>query len=188
MKIGYERISTGRQSTNSQTDALRAAGCENIWTDKGESGKKASRPEWDKCLAHLRRGDVLYVTRLDRMGRSVRHLVEVVNELAGRGVDLVVTEQGLSTTTSEGKLLFHIMAAVAEFEADIIKDRTMDGLAAARARGVKLGGRHPVLSHEDIRTARTLKAAGGYSMADIARRVGCSRATLYRYGIGEKAS
>src|SRR5256885_1412091 len=134
-RIGYARCSTSDQHPEAQADRLRADGCERIFTDTGVSGRKASRPEWDKCLDHLREGDILVVVRLDRMGRSVANLIDVVTSLKTRGVQFRAIDQGIDTTTPAGKFFFHVLAALAEMEADINHERTMDGLAAARARG-----------------------------------------------------
>ena len=134
MRIGYARVSTREQNTDGQLDALHAAGCERVYVDKA-SGKLARRPEWDRCREQLRRGDALVVTKLDRMGRSVRHLIDVVGELDRQGVELVVLAQGIDTTSPGGRLLFHVLAAMAEFVGDLISENTHEGLAAARARG-----------------------------------------------------
>jgi DNA invertase Pin-like site-specific DNA recombinase len=183
-RIGYARVSTTDQNLAAQTDKLTAAGCERIFADQGVSGKLASRPEWDACLGYLRAGDALVITKLDRAGRSVRHLVEMANKLADMKVDLVVTDQGIDTTTPAGKLTFHILAAISEFERDLIADRTKDGLAAARARGRK-GGRRPVLT--DTQRAEALRLYNqvgpdgkrAWTVADIAARLKCSRPTVY---------
>jgi DNA invertase Pin-like site-specific DNA recombinase len=183
-RIGYARVSTRDQHPESQREKLIAAGCdpELLFTDHGASGAKASRPEWDKCLSQLRRGDVLVVTKLDRMGRSVRNLVEVVNDLGERGVDLLVTDQAIDTTTAAGKLLFHILASIAEFERDLIIERTKDGLAATTARG-RQGGRKHRLSPEKAELARKLRD-DGHSVREIGEMLGngkpVSRQTVYR--------
>jgi DNA invertase Pin-like site-specific DNA recombinase len=184
-KIGYARVSTRDQHPEGQRDKLVANGCdpELVFTDHGASGAKASRPEWDKCLAQLRRGDVLVVTKLDRMGRSVRNLVEIVNDLGERGIDLLVTDQAIDTTTPAGKLLFHILAAIAEFERDLIRERTKDGLASTTARG-RQGGRKHRLSPEQTKLARKLRD-DGHSIRDIGVLLGgqdkpVSRQTVYR--------
>ncbi|HET9889671.1 MAG TPA: recombinase family protein [Mycobacterium sp.] len=184
--IGYGRVSTLDQHPEAQQDLLVDAGCEPVFIDAGASGKLASRPKLDACLAFLRRGDVLVITKLDRLGRSVKNLIELVERLKEMGVDLRVLQQGIDTTSPTGKLLFHILAAIAEFERDLIIDRTKDGLAAARARG-RTGGRPPALSPEKAVAAREMIEAGGRTMAQIAEIVGCSRATLYRV-FGGRAS
>jgi DNA invertase Pin-like site-specific DNA recombinase len=183
-RIGYARVSTTDQNLNAQQDKLTAAGCERVFADHGVSGKLASRPQWDACLAFLRPGDALLITKLDRAGRSVADLVTLVGKLAAMGIDLVVTDQGLDTTTPNGKLLFHIMAAVAEFERDLISERTKDGLNAARARGRK-GGRRPVLSDAQRAEALRMYDQTGpdgkrtFTVADIAAKLRCSRPTVY---------
>lgn len=176
--IGYARVSTADQTTDGQHDALTEAGCERIFTDVA-SGKLARRPQLDALLDYARPGDVLTITKLDRLGRSVAHLVELAGVLAGLGVDLRVLHQGIDTTTPGGRLTFHILASIAEFERDLISERTNDGLAAARARGRK-GGRPPALSPAKLAHARQLRDAGEHTMTQIAELVGCSRATLYR--------
>jgi len=142
--IGYARVSTGDQSLDPQVDRLKEVGCEQVFSDHA-SGKLARRPQLDAALAYLRKGDILVITKLDRLGRSVRNLVELADILAEREIDLRVLDQGIDTSTIGGKLVFHIFSAIAEFERGLISERTHDGLAAARARGKK-GGRRPVLS------------------------------------------
>jgi DNA invertase Pin-like site-specific DNA recombinase len=176
--IGYARVSTGDQNTDGQHDALTAAGCERIFTDR-TSGKLARRPELDKMLDYARPGDVIVITKLDRLGRSVRHLLDLAALLDSRGINLRVLNLGIDTSTPSGKLTFVILGGVAEFERDLISERTNEGLAAARARGRK-GGRRPVLSEAKVAHARKLRDGGDHTMAQIAELVGCSRATLYR--------
>lgn len=176
--LGYARVSTADQSTDGQHDDLTAAGCERIFTDTA-SGKLARRPDLDALLDYARPGDVVVITKLDRLGRSVAHLVELIATLGERGVDLRVLHQGIDTTTPGGRLTFHIMAAIAEFERDLISERTRDGLAAARARG-RTGGRPRALSGRKLDHARKLRDGGEHTMTEIAELVGCSRATLYR--------
>ena len=178
-RVGYGRVSTKDQHVRSQEDALHEAGCDPVFLDEGVSGTKASRPELDKCLAYLRKDDVLVITRLDRLGRSVANLVQLLDKLRTEGIQLIVTEQGIDTTTTYGKLLFNIVASFAEFEHDLIVERTRDGLAAARARG-KLGGRPVTYTPLQARTARTMKATGEHTAAEIGRTLGVSRATVYR--------
>jgi DNA invertase Pin-like site-specific DNA recombinase len=177
-RIGYARVSTDDQHPEIQSGLLTDAGCERVFTDKGVSGAKASRPELDACLAFLRSGDVLVVTKLDRLGRSVRNLCELVANLGEMGVDLVATQQGIDTTTPTGKLLFHILAAVAEFERDLIMERTRDGLAAARAKG-NVGGRKPTVT-QDVLDIALARIARGHGVGAIARELKVGRSTLYR--------
>src|SRR4249919_3898354 len=178
MRIGYARVSTREQNTDGQLDALAAAGCERVYVDKA-SGKLARRPEWDRCREQLRRGDALVVTKLDRMGRSVRHLIDVVGELDRQGVELVVLAQGIDTTSPGGRLLFHVLAAMAEFVGDLISENTQEGLAAARARG-RVGGRPSVMTAGKLRVARQMLEAGS-TVTEIAATIGVGRATLYRH-------
>jgi len=177
--VGYARVSTTDQDTALQTDALDAAGCIKIFTETA-SGALDARPKLAAALDYLREGDVLCVWRLDRLGRSVRHLTEVVNTLAERAIGFRSLTEGIDTTTPAGKLIFHIFASLAEFEREIIRERTYAGLAAARARGRK-GGRRPKLTPGKLETARTLYAGKQHTVAQIADIVGVSRATLYRH-------
>jgi DNA invertase Pin-like site-specific DNA recombinase len=185
-RVGYARVSRVEQHPEAQADALTAAGCDRIFTDHGVSGRQASRPEWDACLAYLRPQDVLVVTKLDRIGRSVRNLIDVVNDLRERKVDLIVLDQGIDTTTPNGKFMFHVLAAVAEFEADLNRERTLDGLAAARARG-RVGGRKPKLTDRQARTVRQMYEATGpdgkrkFTVSEIGEAVGVHRTTVYDY-------
>lgn len=177
--IGYARVSTQDQNTGMQIDALQAAGCEKVFTDKA-SGASADRPELESALNYLRDGDVLVVWRLDRLGRSLKHLVEVVADLETKGIGFRSLNESIDTTTAQGKLIFHIFAALAEFERDLIRERTKSGLAAARARGRK-GGRKPSLSPKKIQVARQMYAQGDSTVAEIAKVLGVSRATIYRH-------
>lgn len=179
-KIGYARVSTEDQHPEAQADRLLADGCERIFTDKGVSGRKASRPEWDKCLDHLRAGDTLVVVRLDRMGRSVANLIDVVSALKARDIQFRAIDQGIDTTTPAGKFFFHVMAALAEMEADIIRERTMDGLEAARARG-RTGGRKPKLSDAQAAQVRKLYEAKDMTVAEIGDLFGITRESVYAY-------
>lgn len=191
--IGYARVSTRDQNPEAQTDTLTTAGCEQVFIDKGVSGTLAKRPKLDKALEYLRSGDVLVITKLDRLGRSVRNLIELAAVLEQRGVGLRVLHQGIDTTTPGGRLFFHIVASIAEFERDLISERTRDGLEAARARGRK-GGRRAVLTDNKLTMARRMYAELGddgkraYTVQEIAETVGCSRATLYRALGAEKPS
>jgi DNA invertase Pin-like site-specific DNA recombinase len=179
MLIGYYRFSTHDQTGDLQTDALRKAGCEKIYGDQGVSGSKTDRPELTKALADLRAGDTLVVWRLDRLGRSLPHLIEVVNGLNAQGVEFRSLQETIDTSSATGKLVFHVMAAMAEFERDLIRERTNAGLAAARARG-RNGGRPKALSPEKVQIARTLYQAKQMTVAAICDQVGCSRATFYK--------
>lgn len=175
--IGYARVSTLDQHAEAQGDQLVAAGCIRVFTDEGVSGKLARRPKLDECLAFLRPGDTLVITKLDRLGRSVKNLIEQGLELAARGVELRVLHQGIDTTTPAGRLTFHLLAAIAEFERDLIIERTNEGLAAARARGRK-GGRPPALTPAQVERVR-VRAHAGETITTIAEDFRVSRPTIY---------
>jgi len=177
-KIGYARVSTLQQDEALQLDALRAAGCDRIFVDKA-SGKLESRPALDDLLAQARRGDSLVVWRLDRLGRSLRHLIDVVADLERRGVGFVSLTESLDTTTPGGRLLFHLTGALAQFERELIRERTLAGLAAARTRG-RTGGRPTVWTGDKLRTAQAMRASGDYDVTSIAKVLGVSRASVYR--------
>ena len=184
-RIGYARVSTEDQHARVQEERLAAAGCEKTFTDGGVSGKLASRPEWDRCLEYLRPGDTLVTVRLDRIGRSVRNLMDVVSDLETRQVDLVCLDQPIDTTSAMGKMLFTILAAFAQFERDLILERTMDGLSSARARG-RQGGAKPKLSARQVTLARQMYDATGedgkrkHTVEEIAHVLGVTRPTIYR--------
>lgn len=176
--LGYGRVSTPEQDLALQLDALEAAGCDRIFSDIA-SGAKTERPELTKLLEYIRPGDTLVVWKLDRLGRSLRHLVETVESLKERGVHFRSLRESIDTSTATGKLIFHIFAALAEFERDLIRDRTEAGLAAARARG-RVGGRKRALSPLQIDVARTMYNSRNHTLAEIARTFRVSRATIYR--------
>jgi DNA invertase Pin-like site-specific DNA recombinase len=180
-KIGYARVSTSDQDLDLQVRELKAAGCKQVITDR-VSGTKRERPGLDTCLNAIKKGDTLVVWRLDRLGRSMQHLVNVVADLKGRGVGFKSLRDGaIDTTTASGELVFNIFAALAQFERELIRERTMAGLSAARARG-KLGGRKPVSPDDPkVRAAKKLHADKSMSIRDICNTVKISRATLYRY-------
>ncbi len=177
-RLGYARVSTAGQSLDAQHDALAAAGCARVWSDVA-SGADRGRGELAALLDHLRAGDVLVTTRLDRLARSVSHLVDLAADLAGRGVDLVILDQGIDTTTPAGRLHFHVIAAVGEFERDLIRERTRDGLAAAAARG-RRGGRPVTCTPETVEAARALMRSG-MTVSAAARQLGVHRTTLHRH-------
>ncbi len=180
-KIGYARVSTSDQNPEAQAARLREHGCARVFTDHGVTGRLASRPQWDACRAFMRDGDVLMVTKLDRVGRSVGNLVRVAADLDEHGVDLVVLDQAIDTATPAGRMLFHVLAAIAEFEHDLIAERTRDGLSAARARhGGKLPPRGSSISPDKLAAARVLYQRGDMPARRIAAAVGISRASLYR--------
>src|SRR3954468_2145851 len=177
-KAGYARVSTLEQDEALQRDALNTAGCERILVDKA-SGKLDHRPGLDAMLEQLRSSDTVVVWRLDRLGRSLRNLIDLVSEFESRGVGFVSTTESIDTTTPGGKLIFHIFGALAEFERDLIRERTMAGLAAARARG-RTGGRPTVWTPAKLQTAREMYDSRQHDVATIARVLGVSRASLYR--------
>jgi DNA invertase Pin-like site-specific DNA recombinase len=178
--VGYARVSTFEQILDLQQDALTAAGCTRIFTDTA-SGSIAERKGLDQALDYVREGDVLVVWRLDRLGRSLKYLIEVITTLNERGIGFKSLTEQIDTTTSGGKLIFHVFGALAEFERDVIRDRTQAGLAAARARG-RMGGRPKKLgTGGKIAMAQALYDDKTHSIADICRTLGISRTTLYRY-------
>jgi DNA invertase Pin-like site-specific DNA recombinase len=180
MDIGYARVSTGEQTLDLQLDALQKAGCGKIYQETA-SGAKAERPVLQDVLGYLRAGDTLVVWRLDRLGRSLKHLIETVSLLAERGIGFKSLTEQIDTTTPGGKLIFHVFGALAEFERDVIRERTQAGLAAARARG-RFGGRPKKLRDaKQLELAHTLYAGGQTDIATICATLGISRATLYRY-------
>ena len=178
LRCGYVRVSKADQNESLQVDALRAAGCERLFTDHA-SGKLDTRPGLDALLDQLRAGDTVVVWRLDRLGRSLRHLIDLVAELEQRGVGLRSLTESIDTSTSGGKLIFHVFAALAEFERDLIRERTQAGLAAARARG-RVGGRPTVWTPDKVKAASALYDAGERDISSIARATGVSRASVYR--------
>ena len=179
MLIGYARVSTDEQNLNLQRDALQKAGCEQIFTDT-VSGTKAKRLGLEQALSHLRAGDTLVVWRLDRLGRSLRHLIDTVTDLQEGGIGFKSLTESIDTTTSGGKLVFHIFGALAEFEREIIRERTKAGLTAARARG-KSGGRPKALTEKQVQMLRNLAADPNNSIDDICQTLGIGRTTYYRY-------
>lgn len=179
MRIGYARISTGEQDLALQVDALEGAGCERIYCDRGISGAARDRPALDKALAALRADDVLVTWKLDRLGRSLAHLIEIVAALEGRGIGFESLSEAIATTTAGGRLTFHILGALAEFERSLISERTKAGIAAARARGVTVG-RPRKLREEQVLFAVRELAAGRATLADLAARFGVSTLTLSR--------
>ena len=179
MLIGYARVSTEEQNLDSQRDALKSAGCEKIFTDQ-ISGTKAQRPGLEEALSHLRKGDTLVVWRLDRLGRSLRHLIDTVTDLQMRGIGFHSITESIDTTTSGGKLVFHIFGALAEFEREIIRERTKAGLTAARSRG-RTGGRRKVLTAKQVQQLKQLAADPNNSVTEICKTFGISRMTFYRY-------
>ena len=175
--LGYARVSTTVQDPSLQHDALRAAGCRWVWTDTA-SGSRTDRPKLAEVMAALGEGDTLCVWRLDRLGRSLPHLIDTVRGLEERGVGFRSVQESIDTTTPGGRLVFHIFGSLAEFERDLIQERTRAGLDAARARGRK-GGRPTVLSPVKRKQA-TRMITDGVSIVEVAQALGVSRSTLYR--------
>lgn len=177
-KIGYARVSTIGQDEALQLDALQMAGVDRLFVDRA-SGALTERPALTSALECARPGDSLVVWRLDRLGRSLRHLIDVVQGLQQRDVALVSLTEQIDTSTPGGRLIFHVFGALAEFERDLIRERTQAGLAAARARG-RIGGRPTVWTADKLTTARVMRDSGEYDVSTIARVLGVSRASVYR--------
>jgi DNA invertase Pin-like site-specific DNA recombinase len=178
MLIGYARVSTHDQTLHLQQDALQKAECSKIFTDTA-SGAKTERIGLDEALDYVRTGDTLVVWRLDRLGRSLPHLITTMTSLEARGIGFKSLTENIDTTTSGGKLIFHIFGALAEFERNLIRERTQAGLTAARARGRK-GGRPKALNARQLSIAKALYIDKQHSIAEICRTLKISRATLYR--------
>ncbi len=182
MKIGYARVSTQDQNLEMQLDALQKAGCEKVFQEKA-SGIKSERPQLTAMQQILREGDVIYIYKLDRLGRSLKHLLEMTSDFEKRGIGLVSINDHIDTTTAQGRLIFNIFASLAEFERDLIRERTRSGLEAARARGRK-GGRSRGLSKEAEKTAmlaQTLYNERKLGVNEIAADLKISKMTLYKY-------
>ncbi len=192
MRIGYGRVSMRDQNPDGQRDALVAAGCQEVLVDKA-SGKLSRRPALDKALLMARSGDQLVITKLDRLGRSLEHLIGLSRDLQGRGVDLVVLDQGIDTSTAVGRMFFQILGAIAEFEHALMSERTRDGLEAARARG-RTGGQKPKLTARQAKIAQDMYDEKGddgrrrYTVAEIAAEFGVTRPTIYRHLQAQAAS
>lgn len=189
MTVGYARVSTTDQTLNLQQDALSQAGCERLFTDT-MSGAKAERPGLAQALEFMRDGDVLIVWKLDRLGRSLKNLIEVVSKLSETGIGFRSLTESIDTTTSSGKLIFHIFGALAEFERDLIRERTAAGLVAARARGRK-GGRPRAAALSDpkkVALAVSLYNDKNNSIDDICATLRISRSTLFRYIRAQRAA
>ena len=179
MKIGYARVSTIDQSLDLQNDGLKKAGCEKIFTDHGVSGAKTERPGLDKTLDQIRKGDTLVIWKLDRLGRSLSHLLSIIEGLKKKGAHFASIQDAFDTSTASGKMVFSVIGAMAEYEKNLTRERTMAGLASARARGRK-GGRPKQLDDGQVRVAIALAEAGELMIREICEQVGCSRSTYYR--------
>ena len=176
MIIGYARVSTQDQNPELQLNALRGAGCEELFQEKA-TGKFRERPELTACLRSMRKGDTLVVWKLDRLARSMKDLVEIVHDLNQRGVGFRSLTEAIDTHSSGGRLVFHLFGALAEFEHSLIRERTMAGLVAARARGRK-GGRKPVMSKADTRKAAAMLSDPNITKTEVAKHFSVSRVTL----------
>jgi len=181
IRIGYARVSTDDQNLDLQRDAITREGCHQLYKEKA-SGKSAGieRPELAQCLKALRAGDTLVVWRLDRLGRSLSDLVRIVSELEQRGVGFESIMEKIDTGSAAGKLIFHVFASLAEFERNLIRERTRAGLNAARARG-RLGGRKHKLDDKQVREIRALLRDPQVNVSDVAKRYEVSRTTIYKY-------
>jgi DNA invertase Pin-like site-specific DNA recombinase len=184
MKIGYARVSSDDQNLDFQRDALQKAGCERIYEEK-KSGRNVDRPEFQRLMEALRAGDTLVVWKLDRLGRSLKHLITTVETLGGMEVGLQSLTEAIDTTTTNGRMIFHFFALLAEFERSLIQERTLAGLQAARARG-RQGGRPKVLTPEQQRMAQSLRDDPTQRVEDICKTLGISRTTFYRETQGRK--
>ena len=185
MTFGYARVSTHQQDEALQRDALEAAGVDRIYVDHA-SGATSSRPALDQLLGQVRSGDTVVIWRLDRLGRSLRHLIDLVAELEDRGVGLRSLTESIDTSTPGGRLIFHVFGSLAEFEKDLIRERTMAGLAAARARG-RVGGRPTVWTPDKAKAATAMVASGAHDISTLARALGVSRASVYRLRMLDEA-
>jgi DNA invertase Pin-like site-specific DNA recombinase len=186
MLIGYARVSTQEQNPELQIDALKQAGCETIYAEKA-SGAQRDRPELKKALEYMRPGDTLVVWKLDRLARSLKQLIETVESLEQKEIGFRSLTEAMDTTTSGGKLVFHIFAGLAEFERSIIRERTHAGLASARARG-RLGGRPKSMSDQDIAAAKAMLQDPSLTFEEVATRLKVAPSTLYRYFPGGRGS
>ena len=178
MNVGYARVSTTDQNLDLQLDALKAVGCDKVFTDR-LSGAKDERPGPNEALEYVREGDTLVVWRLDRLGRSLPHLIQTTTSLNERGIGFRSLQEGIDTTTAGGKLVFHIFGALAEFERSLIQERTHAGLKAARARG-RNGGRPKALTPHQLVMAQRMLGAPDISLQQVAEHFGVGRSTLYR--------
>ena len=185
MKIGYARVSTTDQNLDLQMDALKEAGCGKIFSDRGVSGAKAERPGLDKALDQLRKGDILVIWKLDRLGRSLSHLLSIIEDLKQKGVDFASVQDGFDTSTASGKMVFSVIGAMAEYERNLIRERTTAGLAAARSRG-RVGGRPKSLDESQVKVAIALAESGELTINQICEQVSCSRSTGYQLRPGKR--
>jgi DNA invertase Pin-like site-specific DNA recombinase len=179
MKIGYARVSTQEQDLALQLDALTNEGCEKIFQEKA-SGAQRDRPELKAALGYMRKGDTLVVWKIDRLARSMKQLIETIESFQDRGIGLKSLQDPIDTSSPSGKLVFHIFAALAEFERGVIRERTTAGLRAARERG-RVGGRPPALTAKDLHAAKAMLRDADITVAAVARRLNVAESTLYRH-------
>ena len=184
MRIGYARVSTQVQNLDLQIDALKKSGCEKIFTDK-MSGGVQERPGLSEAINFARQGDSLVVWRLDRLGRSLQHLIECVNRLQISNIGFASIQENIDTSTMNGKLVFHIFGAMAEFEKSLIRERTMSGLAAARARG-RVGGRPRKINQSQLSLIKAVMTSDDRNISELCKTLGVSRSTIYRQKFDEK--
>jgi DNA invertase Pin-like site-specific DNA recombinase len=186
VQIGYARVSTDQQDHALQIDALHHAGCERIFIETA-SGAKSDRPELAKALDQARVGDVLVIWRLDRLARSLRHLIDIAEDLNRRGIAIKSVTESIDTTTPSGRFMFHILGALSSMEREIIVERTRAGLQAAADRG-RVGGRPPSLDEAKVRAAKAMLGSGSMTASEVARQLGCAPSTLYRHLPGGKSA
>jgi DNA invertase Pin-like site-specific DNA recombinase len=186
MLIGYARVSDASQNHDLQIDALRVAGCERIFIETA-SGTRTDRPELAKLLEQARPGDQICIWRLDRLARSLRHLIDIADDLSRRGIALQSLTESIDTASVSGRFLFHVLASLGQMEVEIVRSRTRAGLQAAAARG-RRGGRPPVLDQAKIHAAKVMWASGTMTATEIAQQVGCAPSTLYRHLPGGRAA
>jgi DNA invertase Pin-like site-specific DNA recombinase len=185
MLVGYARVSTDAQTTAGQIDALQAVGCERVFQES-ISGSRSDRPELAAALSYAREGDVLIVTRFDRLARSIRQLLSTIEDLEKRGIGLRSLSENIDTTSAAGRLILHLFAALGQFEIELLRERTRTALAASRARG-RVGGRPPALDAIKVTAAKAMLSSGKMTAAEVAKQVGCSSSTLYRHVPGGRA-
>ena len=186
MFVGYARVSTQDQNADLQTRALSAAGCKRTFTEKA-SGAQRERPQLAAAIEFMREGDTLVVWKLDRLARSLKQLIETVEGLDARGIRFRSLTENIDTETADGRLVYHLFGALAEFERSIIRERSLAGLAAARAKG-RVGGRPRALNDNDLAAARALLSDPGITVGEVARRLDVSPATLYRHFPGGRGA
>jgi DNA invertase Pin-like site-specific DNA recombinase len=176
---GYARVSTSDQQYDSQVDSLQAAAVEKLFAEKQSATGAARRPELENCLSYVREGDTLCITRLDRLARSMTELTRIVSMLESKGVSLGVLDQGIDTTTSEGRLLFHMLGAFAQFETELRRERQLEGIRKAKQKGIRFG-RPKALTAAEAKAMRSMRSEETASIGQIARRFAVSRSTVYR--------